>query len=765
MAASKDLIAKVKEQEEESSKEVVDLESLKKHINSCDACDSKSKERMIPKGYVKSRFMIISEDAIDIRKTFTEFGIDYDTAWKTRIQKCISEIKNYTKCKECVLDREIKLVEPELIFIFSPDVANMFSLSNVNEKIEKNRVVYAYTTIDSLKEFIIENEEKIKEIRDKTLINYHHHNHFSLRDGLGDEKNVAKRLYELKSPGFSLTNHGNVHAHFRQYNACKEYGMKPVFGTEIYYNENRNKIIDLIKDDSKESIAQRKELGKETYHLTIVAKNKIGYYNLIAMNNEALMNSFYKNPLIDDRLIEKYKEGLVIFSGCAGAYIPRNLFAEDEAKGHELAYSKALKFKELFKEDFFIELMSTKYEHQKNLNARLVAMSKELSIPTVITNDCHYTKKELSKVHDILLLAGTDSTLEDAQDPAKNVWQFTVKDLYIKTPKEIYDDLEYLGTEEYSKEQVKKSFDNIHKLFSRIEQFEIDTSLKFPKLKENSNEYLMELLEKGITKKKYLVQDSVFKERLKLEYDTITSLGFADYFIVLQDVINYIKDTYGIYTLGAGRGSAAGSLISYLLGITDVNPMKYKMMLFERFLSPGRKDLVDIDCLIDVSLIRTCTGDKLISEIKEGDFVLDANNELKKVLFVKNRNIREDDKILEIVFINDKNFASIITNSKHRLINKNNKEVFCKDLIVGDKIASFSIEDDKSFATIVKINEINKDLLKEHTLIDIQVEDSATFQIIPFEIDKFLSCQSQFFNEKSQHQYTYIDGDIRQKHN
>lgn len=604
MATNKEIAEKLKNTSVTETSSEFNKESLYDLISKCEKCRLHSldtnKQRLKPWGFVRSLFILVGQNpsstvdednneffwkessnrAIDtnfnlLKNTFSRVGLDFYTMWKTNAQKCRysdnSEFDEtcFSQCKEAILKKEIDFVDPKVIFLLGEKVAKSFGIEEKHKLVKKDDVFYCWIyhpsyclrggiTKEKYEDQLSHIEKEISSIRDEVFVNFHHHNQFSLRDGLGDEKSIAKRLIELRYPGFSLTNHGNVNCHFRQYNVAKESGLKPVFGTEIYYNENREAIMSLIKEDSKEAIAQRKEIGSNTCHLTVVASNKTGYYNLISMNNEALMNSFYKVPLIDDKLIEKYKEGLIVFSGCAGAYIPRELFSEEKPEeGIKRAYDKAEKYLELFGDSFYIELMSSKFEHQKNLNEKLIKLSRDLKIKTVITNDCHYARKELSRAHDILLLAGTDSTLEDAQDPTKKVWQFNVKDLYIKSPEEIKrDDLDFLRTENYNEEIINESFDNVHKIFSKIETFDIDATTKYPKLGDkDSKEFFIELIKRGIEKRKKLIKiDDEFKERLKLECDTIIDFGFMDYMIVLQDILNWAKATFGEYSIGCGRG-------------------------------------------------------------------------------------------------------------------------------------------------------------------------------------------------------------------
>jgi DNA polymerase III alpha subunit (gram-positive type) len=571
-------------------------------------------------GYKNSLFMIVGvktsiQDNFELlNKTFQNVGIDFYTAWKTNLDD---------------FDKDIEIAKPKIIFALGTEVRDFLDIKE-NFKFtispKYNHVVVAINAPNDIsnENFInqlLPIESNIAKVRNKTFINLHHHNQFSLRDGLGSEIDIAKYLDLIKSPGFSLTNHRNINCHYRQYKAAKEYGLKPVFGTEIYYNQFRDKIIDCLNTDSKEATQERKRLGEFTYHLTVIAMNQKGYYNLISMNNEALMNSFYKFPLIDDRLLLKYREGLTIFSGCGGSYISVNLFQDSKA-----AYEKADFFKQNFPDNFYVELMSTKYEHQKFLNQRLVNLSKDLHLPTIVTNDSHYIKHGHHKIHDILLLAGTDTTLEDLTDPATKVWTFSVKDLYIKTPDELYSDLDFLKTDEYNEEVLTDSISNVHKVFAKIEPFEIDTSFKYPKLgEEDSIKFLQKLIADGIRRRKIVVDDEI-KARLQEEYETITKMGFTDYFLCLQDLLNHIKDNYGRYSVGPGRG-----------------------------------------CFLPDSMIKMSDNTRVfIKDIKKGNVVKNFFNKKATVTNIFEYNINED--IIELEFESNK----IIRCTKdHKFLTKN----------------------------------------------------------------------------------------------
>lgn len=623
------------------------LKEFQDEIRNCQSCDlckldrNSFDRRLVPNGYLKSNFMILGmspssnsinskikyffEDDVDneafIKNKFllvnllNRFSIDFDTAWKTNVQKCADDSnkfneKFFNRCFDENFIKEIETVNPKMIFCLGNNVSSKF-----DELKDKKFGELAYSKKYSCilvktfhpsfcvrgsitQEKYIEHLDNIstdikKIVFENNFINLHHHNQFSVRDGVGKEKEIVERLYELKSPGFCLTNHGNISAHFRQYESCKKYGLKPVFGNEIYYTPHAEEIAILNKNEDEESIKKRKELAKETYHLTVIAKNKKGYYNLISMTNDSWMNYFYKFPRISDNILEKYKDGLIIFSGCIGSYISKKLIGGNIKE----AYEKAQYFKKIFKDDFYIELQLTEYEPQKEANIQLIKLAKDLNLKCVLTNDTHYINAGDDSVQQVMILNNQGKNVDDLNDPNSKAWKFEVKDLYIKNIKNLKRDFKnkYENDDIFTEKEFNNSILNTNCVFSQIEKFEIDSSIKLPKIYDNSIKKFNELIKLGILEKNINFKNKKFQERLRYEYRIITDMNFVDYFLILQDVISWTKKTFGKFSVGPGRGSAAGSLINYLLSITDLNPLKFPMLLFERFLSPGRKDVPDID--------------------------------------------------------------------------------------------------------------------------------------------------------------------------
>ena len=554
------------------------------------------------KGFVKSRFLFYSQDKsvldfdnseqrLHLENVFTKVGLDYYTMYKTH------EL------------RDVINVEPDVVFTYSNHDESDISVKHLIQ-------IPTSMSIDdekSLYKFISKHRDELISIRNNSFVNFHHHNQFSIRDGYGTEEQIAKRLVELKSPGFCLTNHGNINAHWAQYKESNKYGIKPIFGTEFYFNPFRKQIIDLLNesndtlndknfkkfikdneiDDSTEE-SLKKALGKQTYHVTVIAKNKQGYYDLIKANNIAHMESFYRFPLIDFDILSSMVGNVVVFSGCPAGYIPRNLSRGND----DVAVKEAIKYKKTFNDDFYIELMSTNYDKQKDINNSLINLSKVLDVKCVITNDAHYVKPSDAKLHELLMLSSNKNTYEDLNDPnkKKKVWTFEQTDYYIKDIHDLKENTNVISDDEKEAEKIiDECINNVNDIFvEKIKPFVIDTSIKLPKIADDPKKLFLDSVKEGLKNRKMKVTNAV-QERLHHEIEVIINSGFIDYFNILHDIISWTKKNYGKYSVGYGRGSAASSLVNYLLGITNVNPMKYPMMVFERFLDPARPDPPDVD--------------------------------------------------------------------------------------------------------------------------------------------------------------------------
>jgi len=399
------------------------------------------------------------------------------------------------------------------------------------------------------------------------FVHLHCHSHYSLLDGMAKIDELIEKAKEFEMPALAITDHGVMYGAIEFYQKAKEANVKPIIGFEAYLTPlGRHQ---KIKADEKK------------YHLTLLAKNFEGYQNLVKLCSLAHLEGFYYKPRIDDELLKKYHQGVICLSGCLQGEIPQLILA----KKIDLAKKKILFYKEIFGDDFYLEIMPFgKIKDQIKVNQALIALSKELKVPLVATCDVHYLSPEDAQAHEVLLAIQTKSLLSD-----KNRLSMKDDDFSFKSPKEVI---------EFFKD-VPEAIENTLKIASLCNlEFELG-KVQMPKIKIeagfDSFSYLKKLAEEGL-KKRYQKISSQIKDRFNYELEVIRKTGFADYFLIVADIVNWAKKE-GI-VVGPGRGSAAGSLISYCLGITDVDPIKYSL-LFERFLNPERVSMPDIDIDFD----------------------------------------------------------------------------------------------------------------------------------------------------------------------
>lgn len=394
----------------------------------------------------------------------------------------------------------------------------------------------------------------------------HVHTEYSLLDGSSKIKEIAVRAKELGMDSLAITDHGVMYGVIDFYRACHEQGIRPIIGCEVYVAPNSR--------FEKEGNAAEERY----YHLVLLAENNTGYSNLMKIVSRGFTEGFYYKPRVDYELLAQYKEGIIALSAClAGevATLLRRGFYEEAKKA-------ALHLREIFGEhNFFLELQDHGIPEQKTVNAGLLRMSEETKIPLVATNDVHYTYASDEQAHDILLCIQTQKKVQD-----KDRMRYEGGQYYIKSPQEMEELFPY----------AKEALENTHKIAMRC-NVEIEFGhYKLPKYdvpKEyTAFEYLQKLCYEGLKKKYKKEQAEELKSRLDYELETIHNMGFVDYFLIVWDFIKYAKDHDIV--VGPGRGSAAGSIASYCLEITNVEPIRYQL-LFERFLNPERLTMPDID--------------------------------------------------------------------------------------------------------------------------------------------------------------------------
>lgn len=397
------------------------------------------------------------------------------------------------------------------------------------------------------------------------FVHLHVHTEYSLLDGACKIKNLVKTAKELSQPAVAITDHGCMYGVIDFYKEAKKQGIKPIIGCEVYVSPR--------KHTDKVS-----EFDRENCHMVLLCENNIGYQNLIKMVSLAWTEGFYGKPRVDEELLEKYHEGIISLSACLAGEIPKALMYGN----YELAKEKALKYKRIFGENnFFLELQDHGIMEQKRINPDIIKLSKECDIPLVVTNDCHYINREDKDVHKILLCIQTNHTVED-----ENLLEFPTDEFYLKSESEMRELFP----------ELPEAYDNTVKIAERCNvEFEFGKTklphFDVPDGREHI-EYFRDECYKGLYRRYGENPDKSLIDRLEYELSTIIKMGYVDYYLIVNDYVSYAKRN-GI-PVGMGRGSGAGSLAAYCIGITGIDPIKYNL-LFERFLNPERVSMPDFD--------------------------------------------------------------------------------------------------------------------------------------------------------------------------
>ena len=400
----------------------------------------------------------------------------------------------------------------------------------------------------------------------------HVHTEYSLLDGSSKIKEITKHAAELGMNSLAITDHGVMYGVIDFYEAARSNGIKPIIGCEIYVSPGSR-------------FDKEKQSGEGKYnHLILLAENNQGYQNLMKIVSIGFTEGFYYKPRVDYEILEKYHEGIIATSACLAGIIPRTL----TMGMYDDAVKEAIRLRDIFGENnFFLELQDHGIAAQKQVNRQLIKMSDETGIPLICTNDVHYTYKEDADAHDILLCIQTQTTVND-----ENRMRYPGGQYYLKSPEEMADLFDY----------VPEALENTQKIADRCNvtiEFGVTKlpRFKYPDEFESSWDYINFLCDKGL-KLRYgdKLNDETFKnevtERLKYELEVIHNMGYVDYFLIVWDYINFAKE-HNI-PVGPGRGSAAGSIVSYTLFISDIDPIEYNLV-FERFLNPERVSMPDID--------------------------------------------------------------------------------------------------------------------------------------------------------------------------
>ncbi|HAZ38008.1 MAG TPA: DNA polymerase III subunit alpha, partial [Clostridiaceae bacterium] len=397
------------------------------------------------------------------------------------------------------------------------------------------------------------------------FVHLHVHTEYSLLDGSARIKDLVKRAKELNMDSLAITDHGSMYGVIDFYKACKEEGIKPIIGCETYIAPRG-----LYKKESN--------YDSENYHLVLLAKNNDGYKNLMKIDSKAFIDGFYYKPRADYELLRQYSNGIIALSACLGGEV-QSLLLNGDYNG---AKEKALLYDSIFgRGNFYLELQDHGIEEQKRVDMDLIRMSKETGIPLVATNDVHYINREDAPAHEILLCIQTGKTIDD-----ENRMSFKTDEFYLKSQEEMCSLFE---SEPSAIENTRKIADmcnveiEFHK--TKLPKFETPKGI-------DSKDYLRKLCMEGLYKRYGENPRKEALDRLNYELSVIQSMGYVDYFLIVWDFIRFAREK-GIMT-GPGRGSAAGSIVAYTLGITKIDPLKYNL-IFERFLNPERVSMPDID--------------------------------------------------------------------------------------------------------------------------------------------------------------------------
>ncbi|HIW59365.1 MAG TPA: DNA polymerase III subunit alpha [Candidatus Anaerobutyricum avicola] len=394
----------------------------------------------------------------------------------------------------------------------------------------------------------------------------HVHTEYSLLDGSSKISELLPRAKELGMDSLAITDHGVMYGVIDFYKKAKEVGIKPILGCEIYVAPGS-------RFDREQSRGEDRY-----YHLVLLAENNQGYKNLMKIVTRGFTEGYYYRPRVDYEILERYHEGIIALSACLAGEIPNKILKED----YEGAREAARKMNALFGPgNFFLELQDHGLRQQTQVDSVIMRMSKELDIPLVVTNDVHYIREEDAVPHDILLCIQTGKLVTD-----KDRMRYEGGQFFLKSEEEMQKVFPY----------AREAMENTHKIAERCNVEIVFGEQKVPKFDVpegyDAFSYLKELCEKGLVKRYGDPPPEELKERLAYELDTIKNMGYVDYFLIVWDFIRFAK-SQGI-AVGPGRGSAAGSIVSYCLEITNIDPIRYQL-IFERFLNPERVSMPDID--------------------------------------------------------------------------------------------------------------------------------------------------------------------------
>jgi DNA polymerase-3 subunit alpha len=419
-------------------------------------------------------------------------------------------------------------------------------------------------------------------------------------DGHGNVEKYLTKAKDLGMVGLATTDHGNIHSWLDFYDAGTSLGVKPILGSEFYQARKTR----LDRDPEERSGPSKNEWEQRgPYHITILAKNNVGYHNIIKMSSRSFLEGYYVKPRIDHDLISQHSDGIIVLSGCLNSEVSQALLRND----YTFALESAAKMQDIVgKENYFIEIQNHGLAEQIQITNDLIKIAETIGAKIVPTGDCHYVHREDARSHDIMLCVSTNSTIH-----TENRFSFSGDNFYLKS----YDEMALTFSEEWLKNTVEVSD-------------MIDVQLKFGDIyfpnfpiptKENSTEYFERLAWEGLRNRYGNDLPQHIVERANHEIKVVEDMGFPEYFLVVSDLVRWAKDND--IRVGWGRGSAAGSILSYAFNITNLDPLRFGLM-FERFLVEGRKSMPDIDLDFDdryrdkvIDYARTKYGDDKVAHI------------------------------------------------------------------------------------------------------------------------------------------------------
>ena len=469
------------------------------------------------------------------------------------------------------------------------------------------------------------------------FVHLHLHTQYSLLDGAIRLNQLFEKAHEYRMPALAITDHGNMFGTIEFYQQAYQSGIKPIIGCEVYVAPGSR-----LEKDSR-------GISESSHHLILLVQNHIGYQNLIYLVSKGYLEGFYYRPRVDKELLKSHNEGLIALSSCLHGEIPTQILKDSKEK----ALKTAEEYSEIFDDRrFYLELQENKIPDQREVNNTLIEIAKDLSLPLVATNDCHYLNKKEAKAHEILLCLQTGKTL-NSPDRMK----FSTDEFYFKSPEEMTELFSY------APEAIKNTVEIAERCNLEI-KFD---QLRFPKFhlpeEIHPNNYLDNLAKDGLEerlnhytqRKDFSELSKNYKNRLEEELKIIKSTGFTNYFLVVADFVNYAQQNS--IPVGPGRGSAAGSLVAYALKITEVDPLNYGL-LFERFLNPERITQPDID--IDFCMERR---DEMIDYVSER---YGKDNVAQIITFGKMQAkgvIRDVGRVLDIPYKDVDRIAKLVPNT------------------------------------------------------------------------------------------------------